>query len=191
MRDDHGLLHNPLYATVEDRKIYIEALKGGVIRIDNSPTLRSSCRASDVVPPKPDESASQVPRRDFAVAEVTLGEQRYQMALADTASKRASGMSGWTGEDLEGIDGMLYVFSSPQAFDGYTFSPEVLFFDDTGRLIVSIPAQTCPSSNYQVCTRYYAKDNEGDPVPYQYVLEVAQGHLPPQPGGVTLHISDS
>ncbi len=189
-------LNGAFYGTFETGLIYLSALRGeSSIKIVERSALASSCPMEQVPQTSPPETIESLPRSDFEIVEVTLSGRQYEMALADTKAKRSTGMAGWTEDNLEGIDGMLYTLPVPQSFNpatgdgqfifpGYNFDVDVLFFDAAKQLIAGGPVQTCPS-NRRGCRPYYA-EVYGYPVPYQYVLEVVRGRLPALPAGTAL-----
>jgi hypothetical protein len=178
------------YGEFGDRRIILHAF-------DTTSTVRIV--ASGTACPRPPERRVQ-PNAvgtlgNYDVVRIHVGGTPLTVLLADTPQEIAEGIPGRTAAELGNIDGMLYALPAPQSFDpatgggafifpGYLFAPEIHFFDANGRYWAGGAAAAC-SADRSDCRPYYAS-LYGDPVPYQYVLELVRGKLGVVPPGTPL-----
>ena len=108
---------------------------------------------------------------DFETTEVSVGNHRLMVALADNPERRRQGLRDV--EALpEGLDGMLFAFGEarPATFGMLdTLVPlDIWWFDADGRLLGSAEMQPCPE---EPCTSF------ASPGPVAWALETPAGRF--------------
>jgi len=104
----------------------------------------------------------------FDEAEVIVGGQAWNVAVADDAGERSQGLMGV--EDLGDLDGMLFVYATDTDTSFWmknTLIPlDVAFFDAAGGLVDLVHMEPCAGDP---CSIYRAAGL------YRYALEVPAG----------------
>lgn len=94
--------------------------------------------------------------------EITIGDKKYQVCIADTEKERRIGLSKCT--DLPKDEGMLFIFDKPVkeyfTMKETSIDLDIVFIDEEG-IVISVESVKAHSEDPVVCE-----------VPYQYVLEV-------------------
>jgi uncharacterized membrane protein (UPF0127 family) len=108
---------------------------------------------------------------EFRRAEVVVGGQEWDVAIADTPALRSRGLQGVA--DLGELEGMLFVFATDttSAFTmrGTVMAIDIAFFAASGDLVDVVEMVPCRS---EPCPLYRARG------PYRYALETEAGALP-------------
>jgi uncharacterized membrane protein (UPF0127 family) len=118
-------------------------------------------------------SAPQIPSElgDFEVGFVTLDDEPWFVAIADTRDLRSSGLMFVT--DLGDLDGMLFVFDTPSSGSFWmknTLIPlDIAFFRGDGTLVAVLEMEPC--GDQDPCPTY------GPGADYRYALEAPAGAL--------------
>lgn len=106
-------------------------------------------KIEDEYTPEPDE-------------EITIGDKKYSVAIADTEKERRVGLSKYT--NLPKDEGMLFVFDNPVreyfTMKETSIDLDIIFIDEEG-VVISVESVKAHSEDPVVCEREY-----------QYVLEV-------------------
>ncbi len=105
---------------------------------------------------------------------VTLDDASLLVALADTPGLRRSGLM--LVEDLEDLDGMLFVFQEDTSSGFWmknTLLPlDIAFFDIDGRFVDGFAMEPCRADP---CPSYFPSGG------YRYALEMEEGAMPDSP----------
>jgi uncharacterized membrane protein (UPF0127 family) len=128
----------------------------------------------------------------FDLAEVTIttaggGDQPVEAWIADSTEERARGLMGVT--DLDGADGMLFVFDDAAIRRFYMWQTpmplDIAFFVSEGTFVGSATMEPCLEPSADVCERYAPKE------PFQYALELPAGGLADLGIGPGARLSDT
>jgi len=112
----------------------------------------------------------------FDEVEITVGEERLIVAVADTPPKRAGGLTE-VDELPDWLDGMLFVYEEPQSTSFHMLNTpmalDVWWFDAEGLLIGTTSMKPCP---VEPCLSY------ASPGSVMWVLETPVGDYEFTPG---------
>lgn len=118
-------------------------------------------------------SAPEIPSElaDFETGFVTLDDEPWFVAIADTRDLRTRGLMFVT--DLGDLDGMLFVFDTPSAgafwMENTLIPLDIAFFRTDGTLIAVLEMEPC--GDQDPCPTY------GPGADYQFALEAPAGAL--------------
>ncbi len=106
----------------------------------------------------------------FARAELSVGGEVWEVAIADTPALRVRGLQGVS--DLGEVEGMLFVFpadtTSAFTMRGTVMAIDIAFFSASGDLVDVVGMMPCRG---EPCPSYRAAG------PYRYALETEAGRF--------------
>lgn len=119
-------------------------------------------------------TAASAPFPDLTETELSVGEARLRIVVADDVTERTQGLRARA--DLGDYDGMLFVFDA-QSESAFTMSTvpialDIGFFDGAGRSVDRLRMKPCAGTESE-CPIYRSSG------PFRFALETLAGDLPP------------